>query len=56
MPYLETPPELADAIANMCGIYGAHDDDVCTEARPCRCCFATAMAERIRDAEQTPGD
>lgn len=53
MPYLETPGELADAIADLCGIYGAHDDGApsCNDPRrSCRMCFTSAMAIRIRGA------
>ena len=48
MPFLETPPELADRLANLCGVYGAHDSD----REPCRCrvCFCVEMAGRIRES------
>jgi hypothetical protein len=48
MPYLETPDELADALADLLGVYGAHEDETCTDKRPCRPCFTAGMADRIR--------
>jgi hypothetical protein len=47
MPYIETPVELADYLADKIGIYGGHDDE-CTPQKPCRCCWVSEMAERIR--------
>jgi hypothetical protein len=47
MPYLETPDELAEFLANQLGIYGAHEDG---EANECRCCFVAGVKERIRNA------
>lgn len=47
MPYLETPDELADYLADRLGIYGSHVED---EAEECRICFTMAMAHRIRAA------
>jgi len=47
MPYLETPNELAEDMADKLGIYGAHAED---ELRECRVCFVPRMAERIRIA------
>ena len=51
MPYLETPDELAEQIADWCGVYGCgnyvagHFDD-CN----CRMCFTGTLAARIRQA------
>jgi len=48
MPYLETPRELAEHIADLCGIYGCgpeegdHPDDC-----KCRICFVVEMQSRI---------
>ncbi len=45
MVYLETPEELADKIADWCGVYGSHTDG---EKNPCRICFVDEVTERIR--------
>ena len=51
MVEFETPSELADAIADMLGIYGNgpefgdHPDDC-----KCRMCFVIRMEDRIRDS------
>ena len=51
MVEFETPSELADAIADMLGIYGTgpefgdHPDDC-----KCRMCFVSTMEDRIRDS------
>lgn len=47
MPFLETPDELADEIADCIGVYGAHDDK-CSANRPCRVCFVSDLTARIR--------
>ena len=47
MPYLETPQELAEALADLVGVYGGHDDD---EPKPCRICWTMDMTDRIRKA------
>lgn len=47
MPMIETPPELAEQLATMLGVWGAHRDD---EEAPCRVCFVAGMTQRIRDA------
>lgn len=52
LPHLETPDELADHIADQVGIYGAHEDESCTEQRPCRPCYVLDLTERIRAAVQ----
>ncbi len=59
MPFLETPDELADHLADLMGIYqdsrcdeGEHVDDC-----DCRVGWVPAMADRIRSAaanENTP--
>jgi hypothetical protein len=51
MPNLETPPQLAEVLANEFGIYGAHPegrDD--RENCDCRVCFVSSVTERIRQA------
>ena len=51
MPNLETPDELADAIADMVGVYGACAeilDEPC--AGKCRPHFVSEMTNRIREA------
>ena len=51
MPYLETPGELADAIADLVGYYGPgpeigdHPDEC-----DCRMCWVGAMEDRIRES------
>jgi hypothetical protein len=56
MPELETPEELAEKIANWCGVYGAHGDQYepdgvrCTDEKPCRSCFVMDLTRRIREA------
>lgn len=47
MPYLETPSELADFLADSIGIYGGHEDG---EKKQCRVCFVFEMSARIRAA------
>ena len=47
MPMIETPAELAEQIATMAGVYGAHCDE---EEGECRVCFVSGMTQRIRDA------
>lgn len=48
MPYIETPSELADSIADLLGIYGSHKEDEDTDPCPCRVCFVSTMTERIQ--------
>lgn len=53
MPYLETPDELAGAIADMVGVYGGCDQPWAADCpcKPqCRVRFATEMVDRIRQA------
>ena len=52
MPYVETPADLADAIADLVGIYGGgpldgsdHPDEC-----PCRICFTEMIERRIWNA------
>lgn len=47
MPYLETPSELADSLADLIGIYGVHQED---EKQNCRICFCSEMIERIKQS------
>jgi hypothetical protein len=51
MPHIETPDDLAEAIADMAGVYGACKGDA---TQPCdgRCRphFIGDMTERIRDS------
>lgn len=44
MPFIETPTELAEALADLLGIYGAHEED---EPKICRVCFVSDMTMRI---------
>jgi hypothetical protein len=54
MPMLETPDEMADALADLFGIYGVHgegDGAGCDDIRrACRGCFVPRIAERMRNA------
>lgn len=57
MPYLETPDELADEIADIAeadGACSAPDLERCspdaTDRDSCRTCFVSAMAARIRNS------
>ncbi len=53
MPYLETPEELADHLADGFYIYGGctkADDDWRAECKGCRICWKEQMTERIRQA------
>jgi hypothetical protein len=51
MPYLETPSELAEVLADKLGVYGGHDEKC--EEKPghlCRVCWVPLMADRIRES------
>ena len=49
MPYIETPDELAETLANLVGVYGAHDGSCGTAGRPiCRVCWTQIISDRIR--------
>jgi hypothetical protein len=52
MPYMETPEELAEAIADMCGVYGVPPYDREGHSADCNCrmCFYGRMENRIREA------
>jgi len=48
MPYIETPADIAEDMANQIGVYGAaeeHGDD-CS----CRVCFVIELTARIRQS------
>ena len=47
MPFIETPTDLAETIADQLGIYGAHED---SEVVTCRVCFVPELVKRIRDS------
>ena len=56
MPYIETVDELAESIADMCGVHGVpnsddinFNDDHDDKCR-CRICFVEDMKERIQQA------
>ena len=54
MPYVETVNELADAIADLCGVYGVKPvDGTDNHSFDCQCriCFVSDMARRIREAK-----
>ena len=64
MPYLQTPYEMADELADLFGVYGAHDEacgywggvvgnlpadlKAFLQAKPCRVCWNGVVADRIR--------
>lgn len=54
MPYIERPDELADTLADLIGVYGAHDPfekgEICPDdpRKMCRVCFVNHMTDRIR--------
>lgn len=52
---IETPDELAEFLANAMSVYGAHDEQCDLQVRTCRCCFVTAMTERIRKSVSNEG-
>lgn len=56
MPHVETPPELAEEIADMLGVYGSSPDGH-AEGCECRLCFTVGMSRRIREsvANESPG-
>ena len=49
MPYIETSMDLAEDLADLIGVYGAHSN-YCKPEKPCRVCFVPELAERIRAA------
>ena len=50
MPYIESLDELVEALADMCGVYGAGPDGDHPEDCKCRFCFTVGLKERIREA------
>jgi len=56
MPHLETPEELAEQIADWCGIYGTPTEEEQIENHghlpecKCRMCFTVEIQERIRES------
>lgn len=51
MPFFESVDELADSIADMLGVYGAHSkNEECSDSarKMCRVCFVSVMSSRIR--------
>ena len=50
MPYHETPPELAEAIADMCMAYGGAPDGDHPDDCKCRMCFTDMIEKRIRES------
>ena len=47
MPFVETVADLAEALADLVGVYGGHDEG---EAKPCRICWVEGMQTRIIEA------
>ncbi len=58
MPYIETPNELADELADLVGVYGAHPDGAeCVDLRKmCRMCFVDVVSNRIRASVKGESD
>ncbi len=52
MPYIETPNDLAEHIADLAGVYGTKADDDHPSDCSCRICFVIGMTERIRTAAE----
>lgn len=56
MPYIETPDELADHIADLAGVYDgcdkANEGEIAEDCRDCNCRvgFVFMLAERIRQS------
>ena len=52
MPYIESVEELAEAIADMVGVYGGGPENGSDHAYDCKCriCFTDGMERRIRQA------
>jgi len=55
MPHAETPPDLAEDIADLLGVYGAPPE---THADGCECrlCFTLGMSQRIRESVENERD
>jgi len=55
MPHAETPPDLAEDIADMLGVYGVSPE---THADGCECrlCFTLGMSRRIRESVENEGE
>jgi len=49
MPRTETPPDLAEELADMLGVYGAAPDSHVEDCE-CRLCFTVGMSQRIRES------
>lgn len=49
---IETIDDIVDELADLLGIYDAHDDYKEDDSEPCRCrcCFETELKGRIREA------
>lgn len=50
MPQLETPDELAEQIADWCGVYGSGPDGDHPKDCKCRNCFTFEVEQRIRQS------
>lgn len=48
MPFIETPQDIAEELADALGIYGAVEEH--EESCSCRVCFVIEMTERIRQS------
>lgn len=49
MPFVETPSDLAEYVADKLCIYGACNE-ACHEGSLCRCCFVADLTARIRES------
>jgi hypothetical protein len=50
---IETLDDIIEELADLCGIYGAHDDK---EPRTCRVCWTLELRLRIDAAMRRPGE
>jgi len=52
MPILETPNELAEQIADWCGVYGGGPENGSDHPEKCKCrmCFCGMVEHRIRES------
>jgi hypothetical protein len=59
MPYIETPEELVDDLADLFGVYGAHTEGTDCPDDPrkmCRVCFIHHIAARVRRSVKNEAD
>lgn len=49
---IETVDDIVEHLADLLGIYGIHDDEICHGERICRCCWTSQMTQRLDAAYQ----